>query len=46
MISSGSMPVYPAPGFSSVTTTHVDITTMMTTTSFSNRMRMLESGES
>jgi len=40
MISDGSMPEYPAPGFTSISATHVDITSMMTPGSV--RRRMLE----
>lgn len=40
MISDGSMPEYPAPGFTSISTTHVDITSMVTPTTI--RRRMLE----
>lgn len=42
MIASGNMPEFPAPGFTSISATHADVTTMMPPpTSF----RMLESGE-
>lgn len=46
MISSGTMPEYPEPGFTSISPTHVDVTTMVTTSAIFNRMRMLESDES
>jgi len=43
MIESGTMPAFPAPGFTLFSATHADITTMMPPPTFA---RVLEEGES
>jgi hypothetical protein len=42
MITDGTMPEFPLPGFTSISSTHVDITTMVTVAAINTRLRMLE----